>query len=182
MTEEVTLTPAEATAKLDEMTVAYRGGPPSDKPQTPAEAKAQLDDLSKDKGWADKLMAGDVAARREFDVLTKMQADADDRLEGVLNGTAQPQMMELTTPEHPLSTRDLQSGVDGLREAGVREEVIRDFLRGEPVSKETRQLVERFQAKRHGDAEWVKKLLAGDHEANRELTTMSIVLSAPIAE
>jgi len=47
---------------------------------------------------------------------------------------------------------------------------------------EIRQRCEQLKARKFGDAEWTKRLLAGDHEAKRELTLISAVLSAEVAE
>jgi len=161
------------------MAEAYHGTPPSD-PKTPAEARARLDALTKNQEWGTKYLSGDVEARREFVSLTEMAAQAEHRLDNVLAGKAEPQLIELTSSEHPLSTRNLASAVEGLRESGLSDDVIRQAIAGRPVSAEERRAVEQFRAMRLSNGDWAKKLLAGDHDAGRELTLMSIVLSSEV--
>jgi|SRR6185437_128602 len=172
------LTPEQATAKLAELTAAFHGTP--DKPTTPAEAKARLDALSKDPKWRGDYLAGNGEARREFGSLTEMVARAESRIDEVMNGTGPAPMMEVTTPEHPFTTAELRSAVDGLREIGLGDDVIRQVLEDYEVSPEERRAVENLRRDRMADAEWTKKLLAGDHKAKRELTLMSIVLSSKV--
>ncbi len=176
------LTPEQATAKLNEMTAAYRGAPPSANPTTPQEAKLKLESLTQSQEWREQLLSGNVEARRLFTSLTEMASQATDRLDNVLADKATPQPFEVTTPEQPLSTRDLQSGIDGLRERGLDDDVIREIMGDRVASKAEHNEVREFRRKRMGDAEWRKRLLAGDHEAMRELTLMSAVLSTPVEE
>jgi hypothetical protein len=120
-TPDVTaLTPEQAGAELARLTTEFKGSSPPASPTTPAKAKAKMHANAQNAEWRDKFLAGDVAARKEFDALTKMQADADDRVENVLSGKTESQFMEITTPEHPLSTRDLASAVETLREMGIK--------------------------------------------------------------
>jgi hypothetical protein len=176
------LTPEQATAELARLTAEFKGlGPPATA-TTPAEAQARMDALTQNQEWRDKLFAGDVATRSEFDTLTKLQADAADRVANVMAGKTEPPVMEMTTPEHPLSTHDLASSVETLREAGIGDEAIRQALNGDPVSAEERRQVEHFKTARFGDEEWRRALLSGDHEARRELALMSIVLGAEVTK
>jgi hypothetical protein len=175
--EIAAMTPEQATHALAEMSTALREKIPTGSPSTVAEARAQIEKLS-----LAKLEAGDVEANRQFKDLTKMLAESENRLDAALSDKPQPQFMEVTSPEHPLTTRDMMSAVEGLREAGLRDEVIRDLFAGRKVSAEERRLVEQFEAKRKGDASWRARVLANDHEAVRELTLMSIVLSSEVEE
>ncbi len=110
-----------------------------------------------------------------------MAADASDRLENVLSETAQPQEFELTTPEAPLSTRQLQAGIDGLRDRGIDDNVIRKIFSERKASKAEHAAIQEFKPQRMGDA-WVKRLLAGGHDERRELLLISAVLSPPVAD
>ena len=84
-----------------------------------------MNDLVENAEWRGKFFAGDVASRSEFDVLTKLVAEADTRSEKVINGTAAPQIFELTTRDQPLSTRDLMTAASGLEEVGITREIHR---------------------------------------------------------
>ncbi len=175
------LTPEQAGQKLAELGAALRPAAIAE-PKTPQEAAIKLQTLTQNQQWRDQLLAGDSGVRAEFKSLTELAAQAGDRLDGVLNGTAQPQPFEMTSRENPLSTRDLQSGADDLRSRGLDDDVIREIMSDRVASKAEHDEVREFQRKRMGDAEWVKRLLAGDHEAQRELTLMSAVLSTPTEE
>jgi hypothetical protein len=174
------MTPEQATQALTDMGAAFRGAEPSATPTTPAEANARLASLSTNKEWRDKYFGGNVEARREFSTLTEMAAAADDRIDSVMAGNTEAPLMELTTDEHPLTTRDLASAVEGLRESGLTDEIIRELFSGRKVSAEEQRLVEQFKVKRTSDAAWRQRLLSGDHEANRELTLMSMILSSEV--
>ncbi len=91
-------------------------------------------------------------ARRLFTSLTEMAASATDRLDNVLAGKAEPQQFEITRRVHPLSTRDLQSGVEDLRERGIDDDVIREIMSDRVASKAEHDEVKEFQRKRIGDA------------------------------
>ncbi len=183
MPDEVSnLTPEQATAKLAELEAAYRGAPPIAEPRTPAEARLRLETLSQSKEWADQLLAGNAEARRTFASLTELASQASDRLDGVLNGTAEPQPFEVTTPDNPLSTRDLTSAVEGLRDLGIDDELAAGFAKGEKVSPELYREVEKWKARHMSNADWVKRYMANDKEAVWEMTIANMLLAAGIAE
>jgi hypothetical protein len=71
------MTPEQATARLEELSAAYRGPAPSDKPGTPAEASARLRQLTNDPNWRDGFLNGTVQMRREFQELTALAATGD---------------------------------------------------------------------------------------------------------
>jgi hypothetical protein len=56
-------------------------------PANSAEAGARLGALTADKAWSDKLLAGDVAATKEFYELTTMVADGSSDVELAMAGT-----------------------------------------------------------------------------------------------
>src|SRR5262245_12303531 len=113
------LTPDQVGAELQRLAEQFRGAPPSANPTTPQEANARLDALKGDKSFYDRLMRGDVDSRREFDKLTEL-ASRDNRLDAAMSPNPEFPLMETTDLDHPLSTRDLHSAVEGLRESGVR--------------------------------------------------------------
>lgn len=76
MTEAPALSPADAaaaaTAKLDEMTAAYKAAQPSD-------PRAALKERYADPVWRARLEGGNAEVRREFDSLAAAPADVEQR-------------------------------------------------------------------------------------------------------
>ncbi len=175
------LTPEQATAKLAELEAAYRPAAIAE-PKTPQEAALKLQTLAQNQQWRDQLLAGDSATRQQFATLTEMAASAADRLDNVLSGAAQPQPFEITTPSSPLSTRDLTSAVDGLRELGIDDDPTRDFAKGEKVSPELYRKVEQWKARQMTDTDFVKRYMANDPEAIQQRTIANIIVAAGVAE
>jgi predicted transcriptional regulator len=175
------MTPAQAGEALAKMAEAYHGTPPTD-PKTPTEAQARLDALTKNKDWGDKLTAGDVTTRREFTSLTEMAAKAEHRLDNVLAGKVEPELMELTSAEHPLSTRNLASVVESFREMGLSDGTIKQAIEGGTVSKEEHGQAKQAMALLMSDAEWSKRLLSGDWSAKRDLQLLSIILNSQVGQ
>lgn len=174
----VTLTPAEATAKLAEISVALAPPPPPDKPANAVEASARLDVLKADKTWRENYLAGRVEERREFDALTQLVASgnqADFAMAGI-----KPEGHIDGGPGAAL--RDQIAQVPIMRAAGISEGAIRQLLEDRKVSQQEYDAVKQLQTARHGDPDWVRKLLSGDHAAKRESLLMSIVLSSEIDE
>jgi hypothetical protein len=174
------LSPAEATAKLAEMTAAANPPPPI-APSTAADARRRLDVLVADAVWGKKFTSGDAEARRTFAELTAKAAEADDVAQA-LDGTAPPQRVLETTVDGALPRHVVAEAVADMRAAGISDAAIAQAVRGDPVSRQEAEAVRHFQRMRHGDPEWCKRLLAGDYAATREHKLMAIVLSAPIKD
>ena len=115
MTDTPNLTPEQATAKLAEMTAAYRGAPPSDKPTDAAGARARLNHLASDKAWVDKLNAGDVAARGEFKALTEQVAGSTEPY------AAEGELVNAIDNPHAMQRGLYDKLHEGLREQGLPE-------------------------------------------------------------
>lgn len=143
-------------------------------PSTPAEATARLDVLTADPAWAGKLLSGSGPVVKEFQDLMKMKT-AGDPIASILDGTAVSPLIETVT-DGKLTTYKQMLGVEQLREAGVGDEGIRQLFEGKPVSKAEYDAVAAMRADCLGDADWTKKLLAGDRATRREFTLMNIVL------
>jgi hypothetical protein len=178
MTDEP-MSPGEATAKLAEMHAALHPDPPAN-PGTPVEASARLAFLTKDPAWREKVLAGDAATRQEMDSLTKMVAEGDPT-DGILAGVVPETMVEFQTPG-VASYLEMAAAVPMLRNAGLRDEVIREILTDKKVGRREHEMTRLLQAEKMGDAEWRQRLLSGDFVARRELTLMSTILSATIDE
>ncbi len=65
---------------------------------------------------------------------------------------------------------------------GVSDGAIGEALRGDPVTRAEMAAVQAFKNMRHGDPEWVSRLLKGGYAERREHELMSIVLSSEIRE
>ncbi|MGH7489406.1 MAG: hypothetical protein ACREMY_27970 [bacterium] len=175
-----TLTSAEATAALARMQLE-RSPPPPIAPATAADARARLDVLAKNKGWADRLFANDIEARREFAELSTLAAGADD-VADTLAGTIPEQPIFETTVNGALPSRTVAEVVASMREAGLADASIEQALRGGKVTSAEVAAAKAFQNMRHGDAAWVNKFLAGDYSARREHMLLSVILSSEIKD
>src|SRR5215468_9790548 len=102
---------------------------PSAAPQTGVEAAARLAHLNKDPAWRDRFGAGDVAARREFDDLNKMVAEADP-VSLALAGVAPTSSVDQNGGA-VINERDLPAAAQHLRDMGLSEADTGEFLRGQ---------------------------------------------------
>jgi hypothetical protein len=75
---------------------------------------------------------------------------------------------------------DQVSAVPSLRDAGLRDEAIRQILSDQTVSKIEYDAVEKLHKRRMADPAWCAKLLANDYDTVRESLLMSAVLAAEI--
>ena len=171
------MTPEQATAKLAEMTAAYRGPPPTDKPTTAAEARARLNHLATAKSWNDKLSAGDVEATREFKALTAQvasdtapYADRGEIVDAISNPSA-------------VTRGKYDEMMEGLVEQGLPEsgaQYIRDLDSGANKNYPTAGDGKAAQAaldRLKRDPTWAKAVLANDPKANAQRTRLAAVVS-----
>ena len=177
-TDPFAMTPEQATDTLTAM-AAVASPPPPIKPEDAQDARARLDVLSRDKGWADRLFNGDVRTRKEFDDLLGVAAGGDDVGDAIAGIVEEPPIFQ-TTQGGELPARHVQQTIEALREAGLNDGTIEQAIKLPPVTRADAAMTRAFQSKRHGDAEWVARLLAGDYEAKREFTLMSIILASPV--
>jgi hypothetical protein len=142
-------------------------------PANATEARARLDGLIADKDRGAKLLAGDVATNRDFCDLVAMAANTDDSTIAVA--------MSGNIGEFPDSQVKIMSETAGmLREAGVREEIIEQQLRGHEVSADEYKLVEAWKARQMKDPVFVKAYLSGDPEAVQKMALAAVILSGGI--
>jgi hypothetical protein len=178
MTDETTdistLTPEQAGAKLAEMKAKYDGPPPSETPTNATEAETRLGALARDPRWSAQFFSGNLQARAEYERLTQQIAGRDavsDALSGI-----EPPVWEVTA-NGELSTRNVISGVEAMREVGLPDPVIEQLLKGEPkLSAENLQTVMREKAEALGNAEFVRRLLAGGYNERRLMAAMNAFL------
>ena len=135
-----------------------------------------MNDLVENAEWRGKFFAGDVASRSEFDALTKLVAEADTRSEKVIDGTAAPQIFELTTRDQPLSTRDLMTAASGLEEVGItrNSSLFRSAIEGGGVSEKEYKSMLIARDRLISNAGWSKALLAGNKSAAADLAIVNI--------
>jgi hypothetical protein len=141
---------------------------PAPAPQTPQASPedpgTKLRRLEADKGWRDRLDAGDSATRDEWKALIAAEAGADrsddPRLDGILSGeTATPPSFESLTSGQ-LSTASLIEAVRQMKELGISDAAIKDAVNGGKISRAEYDMVRRFQAERESDRSWVEKVHA----------------------
>lgn len=146
--------------------------PPSPDDMTPAQANDRLQELSADKGWGKKLLAGDVETRREFSALMDLKHKGD-RIDAAVAGKLEFQPLQVVEAGQ-LSDGNFAAGVQALKDVGIPDPVIHAFLSDEPVSPEDVQAIRELETRLKGDAEWTKKLLAGDVAARQVLLKISM--------
>jgi hypothetical protein len=168
------MTPEQATAALEAKATALRPSS-SATPGTAAEAAQRIDALAKDSGFFNRLMSGNVEARREFSNLTRLISEGD-RAGDVLAGIAQVPEFEVTSGNQ-LNTHKTIVAVEALREVGLGETGISELLHDETshsaadVATAARAKVEML-----GSEEFRRRYLAGDPEARRMMLVANTIL------
>jgi hypothetical protein len=145
-------------------------------PKTPADASARLATLQADKTFTDRLLAGGIAERKEWDSLLSL-ASSGDKVDAAVS---MPGGVANSVPDSEL--RQLASTAADLRELGLPDEVVRQALSGAPVSAEEYRAVRQWRDERTSDGEWSKKFLAGDALAKKQMTIANIIISGGIKE
>jgi len=146
---------------------------------TPAEAAARLAELSSNAEWSKNLLNGNGPETRQFNELIAKKAEVD-KADQLLSGTLSTEPFAMN--EAGVSPHNALQSVSWLREAGVNDGAIRELFDGKPVALAEYEAVDRLRADLLGNAEWVRKLLSGDHEAKRQLKLMSIIRTGGKAE
>lgn len=145
------------------------------------QAQARLAELQQSQEWIGRLMSGDPKARGEFDAIHQMIAGADDQVDRAIAGNADPVLGEVAI-EGELSTRQTAEAITGLRELGLRDEVVAEAIRGAVYPESVVRQAADLKRTRMSDPEWTKKFLAGSAAERREMTLMNVILSGKIAE
>jgi hypothetical protein len=172
------MTPQQATEFLAQKDAAFRAS------TAPPDARARLDALAADPNFLKKLEAGDVATKQEFKALTERVANAEpgDRLDAALRGEVNPGLIETTSVDNPLTTRKLASAVEGLREAGISDDAIRQAINGGKDHPDVLRAVQELKARLFGDQTWVKRYLDGGALERKQATLIAIALNSGVAE
>jgi hypothetical protein len=173
-TDVFAMTPEQATAALDKMTIAYRGAGPSATPKTAAEAGSRLAQLTNDTTWSAKFWAGNPEARAEFDSLTKMASTAE---------TARGDFLIETTTDGQLRRADYEGLIAGQREFGLSpegEQHIRDLDAGytdlRPTSGDAAACKLALD-KLMRDAGWRQLVLDGDLKATNTMAALNRMIA-----
>lgn len=176
------LSPEQATAKLAEMTAAYRG---EAKP-----AAGQLSGLLKDAAFLRGIQHGGAAGASDgialpggetFEKLQKAVGDyrleAGDPVSRAIAG----QLDDINDSK----ALQMKQAADVLRGLDIKDDVIRQVLAGEPVSRTEHDRVKQWKddvMTGHQHEAFRKAYLAGDPGAVRQMNHANIVLTSPIKE
>jgi hypothetical protein len=145
---------------------------------TGIEAQRRLDGLIADRGWGAKYLLGDAQVRKEYaELQATIEAREGDRVAAAVDGTLPPPTGLFDWQPHHVLTQT----VGMLRDAGINDATIAETLNERPVSKAEFEATKILKNQKFGDAEWVKRYLAGGYTEKREAWLMSIILSSEIA-
>jgi hypothetical protein len=146
-------------------------------PSTPAEATARLDQLKSDPGWRDLFLAGSGRQVNEFHSLHELAAKEANAtlIDKAMNGGALDG--EMQTSEYV----EMRGAAAMFSELGIRSEIIKDVLAGtHKVTKEEFQAAELWKADRLRDADWKAKYMSGDREEQRRMMLADIIITGGI--
>lgn len=177
------LSPADATAKLAEMTAAFRqqaATPAADSLAGMLKNPAFLEGLRQGGGNSDGVALPGGAAHEQF-----MGAVAEARAEA-----GDPVSLAIAGHTDDINDGDylrLKQGADMLRDMGVREDVIRQVLAGEPVSRAEHERVKQWKSDimvstQEEAVKFRAAYLKGDPVAVRTMLNANIVLGSPLKE
>jgi hypothetical protein len=155
------LSAEQATEKLAAMTKAYQATKKSDDPIS--------DRYADNRHRIDRLVSGDPKERAKFDALM-----AKDPVAAGMSGDL---------PDVPSSEiKQIAAGANWLREIGLPDEAIHDFISGAPIEQSFRDQVSAWKSMSMKDGIFTKAYLAGESDAVRRMTVANAVLLSPIKE
>lgn len=150
-------------------------------PLTPAEAEAKLNELTADteagRSWSAKWLGGDAATVAEFKTLVEAKnakPAGGDFLSRVINGTAELPLVD-SHSGNTLTVRNQMLLAELLRDLGFTETSVRQYFDGTPNSKEVVDAAESLRADRLADPEWTKRWLNGGRAERREMALMTMI-------
>jgi hypothetical protein len=176
------MTAEEASATLAAMDAALHPPPPL-KPADAQDASARLDKLTADKSFADRLLGGDVAAKKEFEKLIAAAAAGDDVGDRLANIQEPTPLFETTSSQGgQMNRRDLASIVDTFRDSGIADPAIEQALNGVEVTHQEYAAAKALQSARHGDEGWRARFLKGNWAEVREQLLLNVILTSAIKQ
>jgi hypothetical protein len=116
---------------------------------------------------------GTPKEREKFDALMKEKFEADPVAAGMSGDIGDAPSSEI---------RQIAVGANWLREVGLPDQAIHDFIAGAPVEQEFHNQVAAWKSRSMKDGEFVKSYLAGDSDAVRRMTVANAVLLSPIKD
>jgi len=179
------MTPEQAAAQLNAMTVAHNGGA-FDVPTTPEQAGQRLEALWNDPAWRGRFEGGSSQARQEFEDLLNVRRQSAT-VEEIAAGRAFAPLFE-TVPPGELSTADKISAADQLYEFGIPPKGIEHIIGAlQPGAKSPFTVAdvtwaESTRTRLMQTQEWVDRLLKGDGQARHQLVALTAILTAGAAE
>jgi hypothetical protein len=169
-TDTWSLTAEQATARLDQMTKQYLE---ANRPKhDPVAERYQM------KGHRiDRLVSGDPKERAKFDALMQAKAEADPVSVGMSGGIGDVPSSEI---------KQIAVGANWLREVGLPERAVHDFISGAPVEQSFHDQVAAWKSRSMKDGAFVKAYLdkedAKHSEVVRQMLVANAVLISPIKE
>jgi hypothetical protein len=173
------MTPDQATAALAVMDAKLHPPPPIN-PTTPSEARARIDQLTSDKTWAARWVAGHSAEAKEYARLSELANQADEVADAIAGTTPTPNLIETIGPGE-LNSRDRASAVQTFRDAGLTDDVINQAMRGGEVSEVSRaeyMAAKALKSARLSDEAWVARWLKGGWSEGREMWHINTIVSS----
>jgi hypothetical protein len=176
------MTPDQATATLAQMQIDAHPPAPLN-PTTPRDARRRLDELTSNKEWGARWLAGHSAEGAEYKRLSELANQADEVKDAINNTTPESQSFSIeTTTAGQLNRRDLASVIDTFRDSGLSDDSIAQALNGSKVSRAEYMAAKALKSARHGDEGWRQRWLSGGWAEGREQWLLNIVLSSEIED
>jgi hypothetical protein len=170
------LTPEQATAKLNEMAAAFHGTPPG----TAAQAAAELEALMANREWAGRYMEGGTAERAKFAELTTRIA-AGDTVADMAAGKVEPPSIEVTTGDQ-LPTHTMMQAIADLQARGLTDEAVAEILTGKTFSREEVRAAEQWRERAVRDPLFRAALLTGDSNCGRQWLVANAIIAMGAGE
>jgi hypothetical protein len=172
-TDPWAMTGEQVTAKLKAMTADYERSKRSDDPHSKLR-----DRYDGHKARFDNLTGGGSAKEREkFDALMKEKFEADPVAVGMSGDIGDVPSSEV---------KQIAIGANWLREVGLPEQAIHDYIAGAPVEQSFHDQVAAWKSRSMKDGAFVKAYLdkedAKHSEAVRQMLVANAVLISPIKE
>jgi hypothetical protein len=143
-------------------------------PNTAGEATARLNELKADPAWRDEFLAGGSRQAREMaSLLEVIDKGENPRVDRAMAGVMADQ------PFQEQGHLAMIGATDMLRSAGIRDDVIREFLTGQGIPAEEQKLAAERKAERLRDHDWTRKFLEGNGEQRKEMLLIDLILNAP---
>lgn len=146
---------------------------------SPLQARQELGRRGEDAQWRDAFLSGSPSHRKDFDVLVA-RAAVDQQIDDIVASAG----TNTATPGGPnisgLSAHDVRAAAGWLHDSGLSDGTIAELLRGETsvTDEDYRKLVPEVREKMFGDAEWVRRLMAGGATERRQLLAWGVIRTA----